>query len=370
MRGKSLALLVLALGCGLVASLGITQVLARRGEQAAPVDTVPIYVAKADIAQGSLTGDDSVKLEQWPKDHVPTGALSRKEDIEGRRARYKIFPNQPILDPMLMHAGEVSLDAQIPKGLRVVAIPVGIETIQSGLVAPGSRCDVQVFLRADASLGIGETLSKTILQDIRVFAVNDITTTQAADPRDPEKRSFAGGKTVSLLVTPDQAEMVTLASQLGTVRLILRSAEDSEHTKDRPISAHELLGGMGVGDQTKEGRGGGDKGIDKWFEIMKKALAANASTNKSAPAKPRKPEEFTMRLLAGTDRADVLMVANADVIGMPGDDGAWTVANLPAPNPASVKPAGPQTPAANPPAKPQGDNSTNLKVNGKPPLGG
>ena len=52
MRGKSLALLVLALGCGLVASLGITQVLAKRGDPSAPSDTTPVYVAKADIATG------------------------------------------------------------------------------------------------------------------------------------------------------------------------------------------------------------------------------------------------------------------------------------------------------------------------------
>ena len=136
MRGKSLALLVLALGCGLVASLGITQVLAHRGDQPAPLDTVPIYVAIADIPQGTLPGDETVRLEPWPKEKVPLGALTKQEEAKGRRARYKIFKGQPILDPMLLPAGDAELDAQIPKGLRVVPVPVSPEAIHSGLVCP------------------------------------------------------------------------------------------------------------------------------------------------------------------------------------------------------------------------------------------
>ena len=303
MRGKSLALLILALGCGLVASLGITQVLAKRGDPTAPVDTVPVYVAKEDIPQGALAGADALKLEQWPKDKIPPGALSRQEEIDNRRARYRIFAGQPVLEPMLLHAGEVPLDAQIPKGMRVVAIPVGPETIQSGLVVPGARCDVQVFMRQDASLGIGETLAKTILQDIRVFAVNDITNMQQSnDPKTPDApHSIPAGKTVSLLVTPTQAATVTLASQLGTIRLILRSGDDTEQTKDDPLSARKLLGGFGATNRNIENRDkqGDDAGFDKWFHLVKSALeTANASKNasKQALAQPEEPAHFTMRL--------------------------------------------------------------------------
>ena len=185
MKGKSLALLVLALGCGLVASLGITQVLAKRGDPSAPVDTTPVYVAKADIATGALVTAENVKLEQWPKDRVPAGAVIRPEDIDGRRTRQKIFAGEPIIEPKLLARGQVPTDGMVPKGLRVVAITVSPEAIHSGLVLPGSRCDVQVFIRADPNMGVGETLCKTILQDIRVFAVNDVT---APSPRIPRPR--------------------------------------------------------------------------------------------------------------------------------------------------------------------------------------
>ncbi len=314
MRGKSLALLILALGCGLVASLGITQVLARRGDQTAPVDTVPVFVAKADILQGSMAAGDSVKLEQWPKDKVPPGALCKQEEIDNRRAKLMIYAGQPILEPMLLHAGEMSVGAQIPKGMRVVAIPVGIEAVVGGLVVPGARCDVQVFMRADPSLGIGETLAKTILQDIRVFAVNDMTNMQqqqpGADPKAPESHSVTSAKTVSLLVTPAQASVVTLASQLGTIRLILRSGEDSEQTKDDPLSARKLLGGIGGTNRGMESKQ--DDGFDKWFHLVKTALEkANAPkiTNNARSPEPEEPAHFTMRLRT----ADTFNDVNFDV---------------------------------------------------------
>ena len=136
MRGKSLALLIVSLGCGLVASLGITQVLAKRGDST-PTDTTPVYVATADIGIGSVASEENVKVEQWPKDKVPAGALVRMEDLDGRRARQKIYAGEPIIEPKLLTRGQVPTDSTVPKGLRVIAIPVSYEAIQGGLVLPG-----------------------------------------------------------------------------------------------------------------------------------------------------------------------------------------------------------------------------------------
>src|SRR5271157_5136995 len=122
MKGKSLALLVLALGCGLVASLGITQVLAKRGDPAAPSDTAPVFVAKVDMASGSLIPAENLKTEQWPKDRVPAGAVTRQEDLDGRRARQKIYAGEPIIEPKLMARGQVPTDGLVPKGLRAVPV--------------------------------------------------------------------------------------------------------------------------------------------------------------------------------------------------------------------------------------------------------
>ena len=385
MRGKSLALLILALGCGLVASLGITQVLAKRGDQAAPVDTAPVFVAKADIPQGTMAAGDLIKLEQWPKDKVPPGALCKQEEIDNRRAKLMIYAGQPILEPMLLHAGEMSVGAQIPKGMRVVAIPVGIEAVVGGLVVPGARCDVQVFMRQDASIGVGETVAKTVLQDIRVFAVNDMTNMQqqqpGADPKAPESHSVTSAKTVSLLVTPAQASVVTLASQLGQIRLILRSGEDSEQTKDDPLSARKLLGGIGATNRPIENKDKqNDEGFDKWYGLVKSALEkANTPTNPKGQvsAQPEESAHFTMRCRTGENVNDVILTANP---GLPGfaDDGSWTATNLPPPSKPSPEAHVPISAIVAPVASPTGGTAAKqqndapspaLKINGKPLMG-
>jgi len=321
MRGKSLALLVLALGCGLVASLGITQVL-KRGDSP-PSDTTPVYVAKVDIATGSLITEDNTKAEQWPKDRVPIGAIVRHEDLAGRRARQKIYAGEPMIEPKLLLRGQVPTDGLVPTGLRVVPVPVSSEAIHSGLVLPGSRCDVEVFIQA--SQAFGEPIVKTILQDIRVFAVNDVTSTESLDPKSPEMRSIPTGKTVSLLVTPAQAQIVTLASQLGSIRLIMRSGDDKDQPKTAPMTAHELLGAYGGGDRAKEKSGeDGEKRFKEWAEQMRKMLKEEA---KAAPAKPDaapSSESFKMRVRAGADVNDVILTKNPVVGGMDGDEETWS----------------------------------------------
>ena len=91
MRPKSLALLLLALGCGLVASIGITRMMTKWiGETVgAAGEATSIYVATADIGMGDLLTPQVVKLVQ-SKDKAPIGAISRAEDIENRRARTKL----------------------------------------------------------------------------------------------------------------------------------------------------------------------------------------------------------------------------------------------------------------------------------------
>ena len=74
MRAKSLALLALALTCGVVASLGVTQVMARRNtDSSASIETKTVYVAVKEIPQGAAITDALIKAEEWPKDSTPCG---------------------------------------------------------------------------------------------------------------------------------------------------------------------------------------------------------------------------------------------------------------------------------------------------------
>ncbi|HVX59891.1 MAG TPA: Flp pilus assembly protein CpaB, partial [Pirellulales bacterium] len=150
MRPKSLVLLILALGCGLVASIGINQVMANRHAGPAPgaVETTPIFVALGEIGIGDPLTAEMLKLEEWPKEKVPVGAVSNLQDLEGRRCKQRFYPGEPILEAKLLAPGEKGQSPTdlIPKGYRVVSIRVDAVSSSSGMILPGDRVDLLVHV--------------------------------------------------------------------------------------------------------------------------------------------------------------------------------------------------------------------------------
>ena len=243
MRSKSIVLLALALGCGLVASIGISQVMERRNQASTtPGETEAIFVALQDINPNDPITAQNVKIEEWPKSKVQAGAITRIEEYENKRARQKIFLGEPILAGKIIDANELNTaSGKIPKGYRVVAVRVDAVSGGANLILPGDRVDVIVFLNKNSSQGIEETKTQTILQDIKVFAVDTVF------QRNPgEEEPAIAAKTISLLVTPDQAENVTLASELGTIRFVLRYDQDDAVVATDGASTNDVFGSSGA----------------------------------------------------------------------------------------------------------------------------
>lgn len=308
MRPKSLALLLLALGCGLVASIGITEVLAKRGEPTGPTgETQSLFVAMTDIGLGDLITPQVLKLEQWPKDKVPQGIISRIEDIEGRRARTKLYAGEPILENRLLGKGasDQGATALIPKGYRVVPVKVDLVSGGSSLILPGDRVDVMVHLIRDPGRDIPETVTRTILQDIKVFAVNDVVDLE--HDKDPSGRSIAA-KTISLLVTPKQAAKLMLATHMGTVNLVMRSPEDDEQITDAQARPGELFGGHSKSDRDNESLLSEDSGLNEetqGFLDFLNTTKDKPSTNAATAQQSQPQGMWTMRLLKPGDVEDV-----------------------------------------------------------------
>jgi pilus assembly protein CpaB len=331
MRAKSLALLVVALGCGLVAMLGITQVLAKRNVVEVPTagDTDSIFVAMKDIAQGDPLNAQVLKLEQWPKNKVPQGGLGNLADIEGRRARTSLYAGEPILDNLLLPKGasQQTAGGMIPKGYRAVAIRVDAASGGGDLVLPGDRVDLLVHMARNDAIGIHETTTRTVLQDIKVFAVNAQV---SSDANGPDTKSIAA-RTVSLLVTPQQAEKVTLASELGTIKLVIRSPEDDVQTKiDDGTVVRDLFGGADRARRDKERAGEGLLGEKKepaqGFHDFIEGVRKQVDAEKGAAAEPAK-NTWAMRILIGGEVKDVTMEGSGDQSAT--DPGTWKVSNSP-----------------------------------------
>lgn len=313
MRGKSLALLVLALGCGLVASIGVTQVIARRHVEApAPeVDTESIFVALEDVGMGDLLTSQVLKLEPWPKGKIPDGAFTKIEDVEGRRARTKLFAGEPIIERKLLKKGESSggISPLIPKGMRVVSVKVDLVSGGGGLILPGDRVDVVVFLTQASSKGVPETATRTVLQDIRVFAVNDEFD---LDSEEADKRSITNAKTVSLLVTPVQAQKVMLAGEMGRIRLVLRSPEDDEQMDLASATARDILQSAAAGTREQETLmepepAARDDKMKGFLDFLNRHTQAATAASSGPQAVPPSPENTTwnMRIVRAGQIEDV-----------------------------------------------------------------
>lgn len=239
MRPKSLALLLLALGCGLAASIGISQVMdANSRAGSADLQTTPIYVALHNINLGDPIDASMIALEEWPTSKAPAGAITKIEDLEGRRARTTIIAGTPILEPQLLAFGELADPvANIPDGYRLTTISVDAEKSAAGLLSPGDRVDVQLYVEANARRGISQSKTRLILENVRVFAVESVVQRTAEGD---QSRSIP--KTVSLLVTPEEASKVALAQNLGELSLIPRSPSDEGSSGHNETTVADLLG--------------------------------------------------------------------------------------------------------------------------------
>ncbi|MEN6406419.1 MAG: Flp pilus assembly protein CpaB [Thermoguttaceae bacterium] len=363
MRPKSLALLLLSLGLGLVASIGIMEVLARRNaEPVGPVgQNVPIFVAMTDIGLGESLTPQMLELKQWPKDKVPHGAISKIENTVGRRTRTKIYAGEPVLENRLLGKGasEQGATSLIPKGYRVVPVKVDLVSGGSSLILPGDRVDVMIHLIRDANRDIRETVTRTILQDIKVFAVNDVVDLEKE--KDGAGRSIAA-KTISLLVTPEQAAKVMLAAQMGSVNLVMRSPDDDQQGPNVQARPSELLGMDGQADRSKESLVEPATNLSDKTKDFVDFLSSTKKKPGTADSTASAQQTWTMRMLKAGEVEDVHFETNAAGTTPDSPIGDWKkVVGAPANAPSAQEPASvPEPPAKNPSPKPTGKRDKNM----------
>jgi pilus assembly protein CpaB len=359
MRTKSLALLALALGCGLVASIGITQVLAKRGADPAGVtgETETIFVALKEVPMGDVLNAQLVRLEPWPKEKVPPGALTKLEDVEGRRVRTSILAGDPIREDRLFRKGENdNINQMIPPGYRTVGVKVDNVSTGGNLIKPGDRVDVLVYLTKNPQHDIPETQTRPVLEDIKVFAVNDVVGMGS----EKEKGSIKA-MTVTLLVKPDQAPKLTLASELGSIRLVMRSLDDAQNSGFAVATPADLLGtkksDTGNADKEQQAMSGDDPGKPalSLTDILKSMRQKAATQPGAGPPQevavaPATPSQlWTMRIIRGNAIDDVTLQSAGATIGggTPGLDRWYSAGTTSGAAPGSGATAAPAGPAAN-----------------------
>ncbi|MDP8979999.1 MAG: Flp pilus assembly protein CpaB [Acidobacteriota bacterium] len=233
MDRRFLTVLGVSLLFALVISSVFYQMTARSKNTAKADDLKDIVLAARPLGLGVTVKPADVKIGRVPAATFPKGAFSKPEEVVDRPVTSGILVDEPIFEGRLALRGSGSgLAPIIPVGMRAVSVRVNDVVGVAGFVLPGMRVDVLVTGRPPDASG---TITATCLQNILVLSAGQ---TVQADARGQAIQA----PTVTLLVSPEQAETLTLASSEGRIQLVLRNGSDQTIEKTPGRDTAQLYG--------------------------------------------------------------------------------------------------------------------------------
>ena len=174
-----------------------------------------LVVAEVDIAPGEAMANRVLRVATWPRDIIPPRAVTSVKELEGRVAQTPIAKGEPILLSKLAPEGTAAgLGGLLDPNSLAVTVKTDEVSGVAGFINAGDRIDVMVEMPGAG--GSNEHFSKIILQNLKVLSKG-----QAWDQAADKKPQVV--PTVTLEVSPEQAEMLNLASFQGRIRLALRN---------------------------------------------------------------------------------------------------------------------------------------------------
>jgi pilus assembly protein CpaB len=203
-----------------------------------PVAMTHIVVADRTMQLGTRLDANNVRLMAWPGDEPVAGMFHRIEDCEGRAVISNLAENEPVLESKLAarEAG-AGLPATIPQGMRAVSVAVNDVVGVAGFVIPGTMVDVLVTGKVEGGTRGGEdTITRTILENVRVLAAGQ----KIEQDREGKPQTVP---VITLLVSPEDAGRLAMASTEGKIQLALRNTVDTKRVGPPSILEANLFSG-------------------------------------------------------------------------------------------------------------------------------
>jgi pilus assembly protein CpaB len=233
MNRRLLLILICALIGGAGASYLVYRLIGSRGAPAPP--TAQVVVAARDMEIGTLIGPLDVRMGPWVGT-LPKGALVKLDAALNRGAIANMYQGEPVIADRLAAAGSGGgLAAIIPPGLRATAVRVDEVVGLAGFVTPGMRVDVLMSGIPPGGNPSEGSRVNTLLQNIQVLSAGENL------QKDSEGKAEKV-QVVNLLVTPEQAEKLTLASSQTHIQLVLRNPLDTATANPPGALMSELFG--------------------------------------------------------------------------------------------------------------------------------
>ena len=281
-RARIFLVLLIAIGAGGGLAFGTYNYLQNVPVKTITVPTKRVVVANAALSLGTEIGRDDLTTVDWPASAIPEGAFEDPATLVGRGLIDSVVRHEPILAGKLAskEAGS-GLPPIIPPGKRAVSVRVNEVIGVAGYVLPGTHVDV--VGTASASNNSQDITSKVVLSNVEVLAAG---TRLEQDSKDSKPMQVT---VVTLLVTPEEAEKLTLVSTEGKIQLALRNPLDLESPDTTGARAAMMLGGA----QARPAQATGPR-------------RAVARSQTSAPAAPQAPAP-TVEIIRGDKRVYVVV---------------------------------------------------------------
>jgi pilus assembly protein CpaB len=192
------------------------------------------YVGAAqNLDPGAVVQPTDLKMVDWGSNVPLEGASERMEDIVGHTILYPVAAGEPITQRQVSAPGAgIGLSARIPTGMRAISLKSDEIVGVAGFLLPGTHVDVLMTYKDPSSQ---DSITTTVLQDAQVLTTGQ---KMQADPKGEANTASV----VTLLVTPDDAQKLTLASAQGSIHFVLRNGADHDQTTQRTESIASLTG--------------------------------------------------------------------------------------------------------------------------------
>jgi pilus assembly protein CpaB len=250
------------------------------------VATENIVVASQDLPVGAVINDTQVKTVGWPKASLPQGTFTAGSQVVGRVVLNNISPGEPVTAAKLVPVGGQPgiLTYKIPEGHRAMTVAVDQVSGVAGFITPGNKVDVVLSVTPPG--GNRQPLSKIVLQDVPVLAIGQIISQEKKD----EKPQVV--PTVTMDVTPDDAEKLAVASTQGRLQLVLRRAGDTDVAKTQGATVMKVLASSGKPERVEVKHEAGPK----------KRIARRAKPEKKEAVKTERDEFINVTVIRGSQK--------------------------------------------------------------------
>jgi pilus assembly protein CpaB len=203
-----------------------------------PIIAQHIVVAAIPLQLGMRVDANNLRLIPWPSNEPVSGMFTRIEDCANRALITPVAENEPILESKLAATQSgAGLPATIPEGMRALSVAVNEVVGVAGFVIPGTMVDVLVTGRiAGTTHGGDENITRTILENVKVLAAGQ----KIEQDREGKPQTVP---VITLLVTPDDAARLTMASTEGKIQLALRNTVDTKMIAPAAVLQESLFSG-------------------------------------------------------------------------------------------------------------------------------